>query len=111
MYFNFLAEQAVLARRSTVHSHPFYESIANQALSPTRRQYQSLVLAVVFLTNINYFTNAPAFNWDTCCHLELCLQLIAFHKALLVFVRRGKKLFLKSNTLAYFTGALLTKNK
>ena len=22
---------------------------------------------------------APAFNWDRCCHLALCLQLILFH--------------------------------
>ncbi len=23
--------------------------------------------------------NARAFNWDTCCHLALCLQLLPFH--------------------------------
>ncbi len=23
--------------------------------------------------------NAPAFNWDRCCHLVLCLRLIPFH--------------------------------
>ncbi len=23
--------------------------------------------------------NVVAFNWDRCCHLELCLQLILFH--------------------------------
>ncbi len=42
MYFYFLAEQAIITRL-TIQSLPFYESIANQALSPTRWQYQSLV--------------------------------------------------------------------
>jgi hypothetical protein len=23
--------------------------------------------------------NALAFNWDTCCHLAVCLQLLPFH--------------------------------
>jgi hypothetical protein len=34
------------------------------------------------LNHHNFFyqmQNALAFNWDTCCHLVLCLQLLPFH--------------------------------
>jgi hypothetical protein len=53
----------------------------NEALSPTRWQYQSKVKVAEF-HNSNFFCkekNALAFNWDRFCHLVLCLQLIPFH--------------------------------
>jgi hypothetical protein len=68
------------------------KSISNEALSPTRWQYQSQLpsISCCVLNHHNLFyqiQNALAFNRDACCHLVLCLRLLPFH---------GKK------TLAYF---------
>ncbi len=34
--------------------------------------------------------NALAFNWDTCCHLALCLRLLPFHWAIHKFRRKWR---------------------
>jgi hypothetical protein len=33
--------------------------------------------------------NALAFNWDMCCHLALCLQLLPFHWVLMMLTHLG----------------------
>jgi hypothetical protein len=53
----------------------------NEALSPTRWQYQSQVYVVCIITTkkICKEKNTLAFNWERCCNLVLCLWLIPFH--------------------------------
>jgi hypothetical protein len=39
-------------------------------------------ISCCILTNNDFFYQEPnelAFNWDTCCHLVICLRLIASH--------------------------------
>ncbi len=34
--------------------------------------------------------NALAFNWDTCCHIALCLQLLPFHCDMIIDIEGAK---------------------
>ncbi len=63
----------------TVVSYEFLEwgSVTHQMAVPG----PSISCCVLSHHNVFYQTqNALAFNWDTCCHLALCLQLLPFHK-------------------------------
>ncbi len=59
---------------------------------------------------------ALAFNWDRCCHLELCLQLILFHylktfciyKTFMIILKVG--MHIKYKRWTYFKAEKISKN-
>jgi hypothetical protein len=62
-------KRAILKKRSMRLSHPPDGS--------TGPKYK--LLCFIYHNLFYQIQNALAFNWDTCCHLALCLWLLPFH--------------------------------